>query len=196
MLIRGVALDNFTPNILNRLNRLILPYPDRIQLPQKFDAKKMAAEYDAMGLHDYVYYSSIMLNIPKPGTRPGPHDPPTDYPYLRHVIDSFRAHTKVTLARLLRLEPGAVVRRHTDPMLGLEIPDSVIRLTIPISGQEGVQFFLNDTLMPMQAGECWYMRLSDPHEIHHSGPEERVNFTIDVTPNAWVMQQLNLEPVH
>ncbi len=155
---------------------------DRAKLPVSFDAAKMKAEYDAMGLHNYVYYSVIMMALPNPENA----DEVINFPYFRSIIDKFNAHTKVTLARILRLEPGAEVQEHCDPMLGLEIEDSVVRFTIPISGQDGVTFYLNQTPVLMKPGECWYMKLSDQHRITHDGPTERVNFTIDVVPNDWV----------
>jgi hypothetical protein len=156
---------------------------DRVKLPFEYDTALMRAEYDAMGLHDYIYYSSIMLKLPHERK---PEDPPTSFPYIMSLIESFNAHTMVTLARLLRLEPGAIVKEHCDPMLGLEIPNSVVRLTIPISGQDGVIFYLNEKPVPMKHGECWYMKLSDQHHITHGGPVERVNLTIDVKPTDWV----------
>ena len=156
---------------------------DRVKLPFEYDIALMRAEYESMKLHDYIYYSVIMLKLPHERK---PEDPPTTYPYILNLIESFNAHTQVTLARLLRLEPGSTIKEHCDPMLGLEIPDSVVRLTIPISGQDGVTFYLNDKPVAMKNGECWYLKLSDQHRITHEGMTERVNLTIDVKPNEWV----------
>jgi len=133
---------------------------DRVKLPFAYDTDVMRAEVDAMGLHPFIYYSSIMLKLPHERK---PEDPPTSYPYINSLIDDFNAHSHVTLARILRLEPGAEVKQHCDPMLGLEIPDSVVRLTIPIFGGEGVTFYLNDKPVPMN-----------------------VNLTLDVKPNDWM----------
>jgi hypothetical protein len=107
-------------------------------------------------------------------------------PYLSSVVDLFREHSKVTLVRLLRLEAGAIVKEHTDPTLGLEQKNSVIRLTIPIQSDDTVKFYLNDKIVPMKEGECWYMRLSDPHKIINAGNRERINMSIDVVPNKWL----------
>lgn len=158
-------------------------FTDRVKLPFTYNADRLRNEYTSMGLHPYIYYSSIMLKLPHERTA---DDPPTGHPYLMSLIEAFNVHTHVSLARLLRLEPGAEVREHCDPMLGLEIPDSVVRLTIPICGGDGVTFYLNDTPVPMQAGECWYLKLTDQHRITHNGPMERVNLTLDVKPNSWV----------
>ena len=178
---------------------------DRIRLPCNFDAAKMQSEISALKLSNFIYYDVMPLRAPAhliDQSLPAP--PPTDdyadgtwtewldtealkqSPYLTEVVESFRAHTRVTLVRLLRLEAGAVVKEHTDPTLALEEKNSVIRLTIPIQTNEGVEFFLNDIPVPMQPGECWYLRLSDPHRIVNAGITERINLSIDMAPNDWV----------
>lgn len=179
---------------------------DRIKLPLFFNVEKMSAEINAMNLTDFIYYNVIPLRSPAHILDPNlPIPPPPDSgdyadgswtqwsdttalkesPYLSSVIDTFRQQTQVTLVRLLRLEPGAIVKEHTDPTLGLEQNNSVIRLTIPIQSDKSVKFYLNNTLVPMKQGECWYMRLSDPHSIIHQGSEERINMSIDIVPNQW-----------
>jgi quercetin dioxygenase-like cupin family protein len=174
--------------------------PDRIQLPISFDAAALQAEVSAMKTRPYVYYYVDMLCIPPDlsqhtgASRAAAidHGDLSDIPVLKGIIEYFRQHTTVTLARLLRLEPGAEVKQHTDPTLGLDIEDSVIRLTIPITDPTGVTFWLNDVPIEMQPGECWYMKLNDPHRILNASDRERVNFTIDVVPNDWVLKMLGL----
>ena len=85
-------------------------------------------------------------------------------PYLSSIVDTFRKHTVVTLVRVLRLAAGNFVKEHTDPTLGLHIEKSVIRLTIPIIDDD-TDFYLNGTPVPMKPGECWYLRLTDPHKV-------------------------------
>ena len=178
---------------------------DRVKLPFTFDAEKMLVEFEALKLQQFEYYNVIPLRAPAHTVDTSlPFPPPaddyadgswcdwmdTDYledsPYLQSVIDTFKANTKVTLVRLLRLAPNSVVQQHTDPTLGLEVHKSVIRLTVPILSKEGIQFFLNDTEVPMQPGECWYLRLTDPHMIENHGAPERINLTLDMIPNEWV----------
>ncbi len=178
---------------------------DRIKLPMTFDVAKLQAEVKTISQSEFVYYKVIQLRAPAFMVDTSiPQPPPTgdfadgswtdwldtkalkDSPYLSSVIDTFRQHTKVTLVRLLRLAPEAVVKEHTDPTLGLEVHKSVIRLTIPIFAAENVEFYLNDTMVPMEAGECWYLRLTDPHRVVNPGPSERINLTIDMIPNDWV----------
>uniref|UniRef100_UPI0040484260 aspartyl/asparaginyl beta-hydroxylase domain-containing protein n=2 Tax=Roseivirga sp. TaxID=1964215 RepID=UPI0040484260 len=178
---------------------------DRVKLPFQFDADKMLAEIKKIGMNDFIYYNVIQLRAPAHLVDPSlPFPPPADdyadgswtdwldtkdlksSPYLMSVIDTFRTHTKVTLVRILRLAAGNVVKEHTDPTLGLEVEKSVVRLTIPILINEHVDFFLNGTGVDMRPGECWYLRLTDPHSVVNSGATDRINLTIDMIPNDWL----------
>lgn len=184
-------------------------YADRIRLPLNFDVRRMQQEIASIDLQPFTYYDSIPLRAPAHLVDPSyPFPQPADdyadgswaewldteflknSSYLNSVVSTFKNKTKVTLVRLLRLEPGAIVKEHTDPTLGLEIAKSVIRLTIPIQADEQVQFYLNDELVHMKPGECWYMRLTDPHRVINNSPEERINMTIDMIPNEWVRSML------
>lgn len=178
---------------------------DRIKLPFTFDVAKMQAELAALAQQQFVYYKVIQLRAPAhlvDTTLPFP-PPAEDYadgtwcdwldtpemdasPYLKSVVEFFKENTRVTLVRLLRLAPESVVKEHTDPTLALEEEKSVIRLTVPIMSNDQVEFYLNDELVPMKLGECWYMRLSDPHRVINNGSTERINLTIDMEPNEWI----------
>ncbi|MCG8474955.1 MAG: aspartyl/asparaginyl beta-hydroxylase domain-containing protein [Cytophagales bacterium] len=178
---------------------------DRVRLPFFFDTEKMIKEYEDLGLGPFTYYSAVPLRGPAHIVDPSlPMPPPSDNyadgswtdwldtpilkesPYLKSVIDTFADNAQVTLVRLLRLAAGSTVKEHTDPTLGLHIAKSVIRLTVPIISKKDVTFYLNGTAVPMLPGECWYMRLTDPHKVVNAGPTERVNLTIDLQPNKWV----------
>ena len=178
---------------------------DRVQLPFSFDAEKMLAEFEALKLGHFEYYNVIQLKAPAFQVDSSiPMPPPADdyadgswtdwleteamksSPYIKSVVDSFSEHTDVTLVRLLRLATNAVVKEHTDPTLGLEVEKSVVRLTVPILNAPGVEFFLNDSLVDMKPGECWYLRLTDPHRVINNSNVERVNMTIDMIPNDWL----------
>ena len=82
------------------------------------------------------------------------------------------------------------MKEHTDPTLAIEEEKSMIRLTIPIATNEGVSFILNDNEVPMQMGECWYLRLTDPHRVNNNGATDRINLTIDVIPNATIIDMI------
>ncbi len=179
--------------------------PDRIKLPLAFDVERMLDDLATMQLEPFIHYSVMPLRSPAHLVDPEiPKPPPADdyadgswtewldtaalkaAPYLTDVVDSFRCHTDVTLVRILRLEAGSEVKEHNDPTLGLHIDRSVVRLTIPIQSEPEVVFYLNNEPVPMKPGECWYLRLTDPHRISHGGQLERINLTIDMIPNEWV----------
>ena len=178
-----------------------------------FDTTRMLRETLNLNLQDFVEYSVLPLRSPAHLVDPSIARPPPadDYAdgswtrwldtpalrrsrYLSDVVDTFRAHTTVTLVRLLRLAAGGVVNEHTDPTLGLHIEKSVIRLTIPILSNSSVEFFLNGTPVPMKPGECWYLRFSDPHRVINAGSTERINMSIDMIPNDWVRSLIMGEP--
>lgn len=182
---------------------------DRLKLPLFFDLQRMQQDVNALDLGEFIEYSVIPLRSPAHLVDTSlPFPPPaedyadgtwTDWldtevmyktPYLKEVVDSFRQHCTVNLVRLLRLEAGSTVKEHTDPTLGVQIERSMIRLTIPIFSSPEVTFFLNQQEVPMKEGECWYLRLTDPHSITHKGTQERINLTIDVIPNDWVINLL------
>jgi len=180
-------------------------YKDRVKLPLSFDVEKMLAEFEALKLDDFEYYNVIPLQSPAHLVDTSiPFPPPAeDYAdgswcdwlgtkelenslYIKSIVAQFHEQTKVTLVRLLRLAPNSVVKEHRDVTLGLEVEKSVIRLTIPILNKEQIEFYLNDTIVDMKPGECWYMRLTDPHSVINNGNTERVNLTIDMIPNDWL----------
>jgi len=185
-------------------------FKDRIRLPFTFDVEKLLAETQALKLEHYEYYKVIPLRAPAHLVDTSlPFPPPaldyadgtwTDWmntaaleksPYLKSIVDQFSQYTTVNLVRLLFLAPLSVVKEHTDPTLALEEEKSMIRLTIPIDNNEGVEFFLNDSLVPMKVGECWYLRLSDPHRIANNGSTDRINLTIDIIPNDRIIGIIN-----
>ncbi|MCK8480703.1 aspartyl/asparaginyl beta-hydroxylase domain-containing protein [Psychroserpens algicola] len=175
---------------------------DRVKLPFSFDTDKLLKEYLELKLNNFEYYNVIQLRAPAyivDASIPVP-PPADDYadgswtdwldtnelessPYIKSIVEAFKEITSVTLVRLLRLAPHSNVKEHTDPTLGLEIEQSVIRLTIPILQSEKVTFYLNNQPVPMKPGECWYLKLTDAHRVVNSGDTERVNLTIDMIPN-------------
>ena len=181
-------------------------FRDSIRLPFTFDVDKMLAEAQALQNDQYEYYKVLSLRAPAHLVDTSlPYPPPandyadgswTDWmntsyleksPYLNSIVDTFSQYTTVNLVRVLFLAPNSVVKEHTDPTLALEEEKSMIRLTIPIHTNEGVSFILNDAVVPMEMGECWYLRLTDPHQVINNGTTDRINLTIDVIPNNTII---------
>lgn len=183
---------------------------DRLKLGFTYQVDKLIEELNQIETNPFLYYSVITLRGPAHIIDPKlPTPPPAeDYadgswtewkdtnrlknsPYLKSIVDLFKQHTKVTLVRLLRLGGGEIVKEHTDPTLGLEVENSVIRLTIPIISPIETEFYLNNKIVDMKAGECWYLKLTDPHKIINKSKKERINLTIDIIPNEWVREQIS-----
>ncbi|MFT6395299.1 MAG: mannose-6-phosphate isomerase-like protein (cupin superfamily) [Bradymonadia bacterium] len=181
--------------------------PDRVKLPFTFDPERLLAEVQAMSLRDFVHYDVVPLRSPAHFVDPTVPAPPpaADFadgswtqwkdapglersPHLQEVLAAFNANTAVNLVRVLRLEAGGVIAEHTDPTLGLHIERSMVRLTVPIVRGPACTFWLNDIPVPMLPGECWYLRLTDPHKVHNNGTAERMSLTIDVVPNPWLQE--------
>lgn len=178
---------------------------DAIKLPLSFDVDKMVAEVEHIGLNKFLYYDVLPLRSPAHLVDSSiPFPPPADdyadgswcdwlntkdleeSPYLKSIVEMFQEHTTVTLVRALRLEKGNIVKEHRDVTLGLQVEKSVVRLTIPVIKDEGAKFYLNGNIVPMKPGECWYMRLTDPHQVINKSDRDRINISIDMIPNEWV----------
>lgn len=99
-----------------------------------------------------------------------------------------RLETTVRSARLLRLGPGGCIREHHDYDLGL--PDSDLRLHVPIVTDAQVEFLLDGQQVPMQPGECWFLDLSRPHRAENHGGLVRIHLVLDCRPSPWLQAQI------
>lgn len=175
-------------------------WPDRLQLPVAFDPAKLEAALDAVDGTPWTdhfvtrnyegRWSAIALRAPAGTETQHPvlqitsHPGVTDFtdtpvldraPYLRHVLTALGF--PLCAARLMRLDPGSAIHTHRDA--DLDIDAGCARLHIPITTNPGVEFLLNDVPVVMTPGECWYLRLSDPHSVRNDGATPRVHLVID-----------------
>ena len=111
--------------------------------------------------------------------------------YLRSVIDYFECEK--TAVRLMKLEPGALIKEHSDQELSFE--EGEARLHIPVKTNPGVIFLLQDERVIMQEGECWYLNLSLKHSVKNESGSERVHLVIDVKVNDWLRKLFAMEAV-
>jgi hypothetical protein len=84
----------------------------------------------------------------------------------------------------MKLTPGSVIKEHRDYDLAME--EGAARLHIPVQTNPGVEFMLNGLPVAMAPGECWYLRLSDPHRVANRGETDRVHLVIDCRVNDWL----------
>lgn len=92
--------------------------------------------------------------------------------------------------RIMALGTGSRIREHRDP--DLDGAGGIIRLHVPLLTHESVRFVLNGTPVPMKSGECWFLRLSDPHAVDNPGLGERIHLVIDAQLNPWLECLLTL----
>jgi len=105
--------------------------------------------------------------------------------YFAEVMAAFRC--PLLSVRLLRLGPGAIIREHTDNSLAFA--DGDVRIHVPVQTSDEVRFRLDGRIVPLQAGETWYLNVNRPHCVENRGIEHRVHLVLDCTVNAWLLEQ-------
>jgi Aspartyl/Asparaginyl beta-hydroxylase len=179
--------------------------PDRVRLPFTFDAGLLARDLCGLGAAGWTRhfvqqnYDGDWSVIPLRGKAGATHpvmmiysDPTCrDFedtpmlaacPYFRQVLDTFRAPLRAV--RLMRLTPGSVIKEHTD--LELSFEEGTVRIHVPVVTNAGVEFYLNRSRVVLDAGSCWYLRLSDPHRVANRGSSDRVHMVIDAGVDDWM----------
>ena len=106
--------------------------------------------------------------------------------YFQTVLNNL--HCPLQSVRIMKLTAGSRIKEHTDHDLAAE--NGTARLHIPIVTNNEVDFRLNGTRVIMNEGECWYLRLSDPHSVDNKGDLDRVHMVIDAQVNTWLKSQL------
>lgn len=178
---------------------------DRIRLPFQFDSKLLQSEVenliDVEWINHFVTqnyegsWSVIPLTAQEGVTHPvqmaaaipGDYDfVPTQFlelcPYLQSVLDSFQAEK--CSVRLMKLTAGSEIKEHRD----YDLDEGEVRVHIPVFTNEHVSFFVNNKKVEMKEGECWYLRLSDPHRVINAGETDRVHLVMDLKVNDWLSQ--------
>lgn len=102
--------------------------------------------------------------------------------YVPRVIESFEC--TLESVRFLRLGPGDQILEHRDHKLSIE--DGVARVHIPIKTSPDVEFYLDNEMVQMLAGDAWYLNFNLKHRVKNNGAEERVHLVIDCIANDWL----------
>jgi hypothetical protein len=102
--------------------------------------------------------------------------------YFQEVLAEF--HCPLTAVRLLRLKAGSCIKRHKDHKLGYE--DGEVRLHVPIVTDPRTQFYVDERLVPMGVGECWYVNVNMTHHVENSADVDRVHLLVDCVVNEWL----------
>lgn len=188
--------------------------PDRVKLPLQFDASLLQNDLTRLDEHEWIdhfvkrNYEGNWSVIPLRCQEGVQHPVMMIYsnamcetyvdtpflqqcPYFQKVLAQFKC--PLTSVRLMKLSPGSQIREHCDNDLCVE--DGWARLHIPVTTNVDVTFCLNGTQVVMGVGECWYVRLSDPHSVVNQGKTDRVHMVIDARVNEWLCDLLRAEIV-
>jgi hypothetical protein len=182
---------------------------DRVRLDLRFDAQALVEDLDRLVSCEWIdhfvqqNYEGSWQVLPLRGKAGETHpvmqiysDPTCKHfedtalldstPYFREVLETFQCPLRAV--RLMKLTPGSRIKEHTDYDLAAENGEA--RLHIPITTNEKVTFLLNGTRVRMDAGECWYLRLSDPHSASNAGDTDRIHLVIDTEVDPWLRAHL------
>lgn len=105
------------------------------------------------------------------------------FPAIRQLLQQFNC--PLLSARLLNLKAGSVIKKHRDFDLNFEHGEA--RLHFPIITNSKVSFYLNDELLPLQPGECWYINANLPHNAINAGDTDRIHLVVDCVVNDWLI---------
>lgn len=178
---------------------------DRVQLPLSFSAARLQNDLgkfqDSEWIRHFVEqnYEGNWLIIPLRGPEGETHPIRQSYSdpaceafcdteflarthYLPTVLKAFKC--PLLSVRLMRLSPGSHILEHRDH--GLDGALGTLRLHIPIVTNPGVEFRLNGSAVALREGECWYLRLTDPHSVANNGTSDRTHLVIDAQVNGWL----------
>lgn len=176
------------------------PVPDRLRLPFTFDPSGLRADLTAIeesGWIDHFVpdnyegrWTVLPLRAPAGSLDAHPILQVVSHPDQSEFVDTPLLercpHVQAALeslgfplgaVRLMRLDPGSLIKTHVD--VGLAYEEGSVRLHIPVATNPGVEFVVNDRPVTMHEGECWYLRLSDPHSVRNGGGSARVHVVID-----------------
>lgn len=102
-------------------------------------------------------------------------------PYFKEIIESFEYELEAV--RLLKLDPGSIIKEHTDQGLGYE--NQEFRIHIPIQTNPEVTFYSCGEPFRPEPGECWYLNAGQPHAVENFGKTPRIHLIIDGIRNDW-----------
>lgn len=173
---------------------------DSVKLPFKFDTSIIKSEISRFSQADFydIYNPSVELetlwskNLIEPFG--GPDEPPCfepnealkKCPYLLSILNFFQCEKETF--RIHSLDAGASIRPHRD--IGYSLEHGKIRIHIPVITNDDVEIILNDNLVRMQEGECWYCNFHLRHEVHNRSEKPRIHLIIDCLVNDWLTDLL------
>jgi hypothetical protein len=162
------------------------------QLPYTFDVGQLTKEIEQFTESDWVTHHEgfqgnsaiplISVNGEFNNDFKGPMKPTLALdksPYIKQILASFGE--VLSRSRLMRLSPGAQVPLHSDINYHWY---KRVRVHIPITTTEQVQFFCHDKQVHMGAGECWIFDSWKHHKVENNSDQYRVHLVIDLAGSS------------
>jgi hypothetical protein len=103
-------------------------------------------------------------------------------PSIQQLIAGFEC--PILSVRLLKLKTGAIIKPHRDHELSFENGEA--RLHFPVFTNDRVEFYIDDELLRMREGECWYINANLPHSVANKGDTDRIHLVVDCKVNDWL----------
>ena len=174
-----------------------------LKLPFTFDAERLKADAVQFAAHEWTphfnihnyegEWSVVPLRAVKGAVNAIYPDPnaPQGYveteqmsrcEYVPELLKAFDCELQT--ARFLKLAAGSAIRRHRDYELGYE--DGFIRVHIPATTNDDVDFVLGDEHLTMRVGEAWYVNVNYHHSVVNAGTTDRIHLVIDCVVNDWL----------
>ncbi len=95
--------------------------------------------------------------------------------------------------RLMKLEAGTIIAKHTDKVDKDIKSGKVVRLHIPVITNKNVKMFswLSGGLAEfhMAKGECWWLDVSLPHKVENNSETDRVHLVVDIYNNDIIKER-------
>jgi hypothetical protein len=182
---------------------------DRIRLGLRFDAAALRGDLARLAASDWVdhfvpsnysgTWTVLPLRAPAGATHPIAmiySDPACEAftktpllakcPAFQRALSAFEC--PLQSVRVMKLTPGSEIKPHSD--LDLDVEHGRARLHIVVATNPQVEFLLNGTRVMLDEGECWYLRLSDPHAVANRGETDRLHLVVDALVNPWLEAEL------
>jgi hypothetical protein len=105
-------------------------------------------------------------------------------PAVKALLNSM--HCEILTVRFLNLKTGANIKPHRDHELAFENGEA--RLHFPVLTNEHVEFFIEEELVRMNEGECWYINANLTHHVANKGTTDRIHLVVDCKVNDWLKQ--------
>jgi aspartyl/asparaginyl beta-hydroxylase (cupin superfamily) len=171
---RLLPLDTEIMKLQNDL-QLCLQY----NWPAHYNTNDYSGNWNSIALYSSTGSESDVFAVPDAVFKPTPAL--SRCAYFTELLDALEFEKEAV--RLLQLEAGSEIRTHRDR--GLAYRFGSFRLHIPIITDADVEFEVNDTLLDMQPGQCWYADFDKPHSVNNRSSKHRVHLVIDGKRNAW-----------